>query len=141
MFKKFEKAVLDGIQSKAIRRMILISTLIAFILSVLMIAPSKMVLAKMLPGKNNDTFNIYATLANGSSVEQTKQVTDCIVGYVQKENEVVDIEVCVQLLRTVDWRVAGGIGSVSILVFQLLRSLTHMTTVKRRTRAQIQKIF
>lgn len=93
MFKKFEDAVLVGIQSKAQRRFILIATLIAFILSVLMIAPSKMVLAKMLPGKNNDTFNIYATLANGSSVEQTKQVTDCIVGYLQKENEVLDIEV------------------------------------------------
>jgi multidrug efflux pump subunit AcrB len=93
MFKKFEDAVLVGIQSKAQRRFILIGTLIAFILSVLMIAPSKMVLAKMLPGKNNDTFNIYATLANGSSVEQTKQVTDCIVGYIQKEDEVLDIEV------------------------------------------------
>lgn len=93
MFKKFEDAVLVGIQSKMQRRFILIATLIAFILSVLMIAPSKMVLAKMLPGKNNDTFNIYATLANGSSVEQTKHVTDCIVGYIQKENEVLDIEV------------------------------------------------
>jgi multidrug efflux pump subunit AcrB len=93
MFKKFEDAVLVGIQSKAQRRFILIATLIAFILSVLMIAPSKMVLAKMLPGKNNDTFNIYATLANGSSVEQTKQVTDCIVGHIQKEDEVLDIEV------------------------------------------------
>ncbi|EDZ62144.1 transporter, AcrB/AcrD/AcrF family [Sulfurimonas gotlandica GD1] len=93
MFKKFEDAVLVGIQSATQRRIILIATLIAFILSVLMIAPSKMVLAKMLPGKNNDTFNIYATLANGSSVEQTKHVTDCIVGYIQKEGEVLDIEV------------------------------------------------
>lgn len=93
MFKKFEEAVLVGIQSTTQRRIILIATLIAFILSVLMIAPSKMVLAKMLPGKNNDTFNIYATLANGSSVEQTKEVTDCIVGYIQKEGEVLDIEV------------------------------------------------
>jgi len=93
MFSKFEKAVFNGIQSGAQRKIILFGTLIAFILSVLMIAPSKMVLAKMLPGKNNDTFNIYATLANGSSVEQTKNVTDCIVGYIQKEDEVLDIEV------------------------------------------------
>ncbi|WP_373003776.1 efflux RND transporter permease subunit [Sulfurimonas sp.] len=93
MFKKFEDAVFNGIQSGTQRKIILFGTLIAFILSVLMIAPSKMVLAKMLPGKNNDTFNIYATLANGSSVEQTKNVTDCIVGYIQKEDEVLDIEV------------------------------------------------
>ena len=93
MFKKFENAVLNGIQNPAQRKIILFGTLMAFILSVLMIAPSKMVLAKMLPGKNNDTFTIYATLANGSSVEQTKKVTDCIVGYIQKENEVLDLEV------------------------------------------------
>jgi multidrug efflux pump subunit AcrB len=93
MFKKFEDAVFNGIQSGTQRKIIFFGTLIAFILSILMIAPSKMVLAKMLPGKNNDTFNIYATLANGNSVEQTKHVTDCIVGYIQKEDEVIDIEV------------------------------------------------
>ncbi len=93
MFKKFEKAVFNGIQSGTQRKIILFGTLIAFILSILMIAPSKMVLAKMLPGKNNDTFTIYTTLANGNSIEQTKHVTDCVVEYIQKENEVIDIEV------------------------------------------------
>jgi len=93
MFKKFENAVLNGIRSPMQRRFILLGTLVGFILSIMMIAPSKMVLAKMLPGKNNDTFTIYATLANGSSIAQTKQVTDCIVSYVQKEKEVLDTEV------------------------------------------------
>ena len=93
MFKKFENAVLNGIKSPMQRRFILLGTLVGFILSIMMIAPSKMVLAKMLPGKNNDTFTIYATLANGSSIAQTKQVTDCIVSYVQKEKEVLDTEV------------------------------------------------
>ncbi|MEA3371264.1 MAG: efflux RND transporter permease subunit [Campylobacterota bacterium] len=93
MFKKFEKAVLDGIQSSAQRRFILIGTLVAFILSVMMIAPTKIVLAKMLPGKNNDTFTVYVDLPNGSSIEQTKQVSDCVVGFIQKEKEVVDTEV------------------------------------------------
>lgn len=93
MFKKFENTVLKGIQSPAQRKFILITTLVAFILSVLMIAPTKMVLAKMLPGKNNDTFNIYVTLATGSSIEQTQQVTDCVASYVQKEKEAVDTEV------------------------------------------------
>ena len=93
MFKKFENAVLKGIQSPSQRKFILIGTLVAFILSVLMIAPTKMVLAKMLPGKNNDTFNIYVTLATGSSIEQTQQVTNCVASYVQKEKEAVDTEV------------------------------------------------
>ena len=93
MFEKFHNAVLHGIQSPAKRNFILIGTLVAFILSVMMIAPTKMVLAKMLPGKNNDTFTIYTTLVEGSSIQQTKEVTDCVVSLVQKEKEVTDLEV------------------------------------------------
>lgn len=93
MFEKFHNAVLNGIQNPFKRNFILVLTLAAFILSVMMIAPSKMVLAKMLPGKNNDTFTVYATLPEGSSIQQTKEVTDCIVGYIQKEKEIVDLEV------------------------------------------------
>ncbi len=93
MFKKFENAVLVGIQSSFQRKTIFIGTLVAFILSILMIAPTEMVLAKMLPGKNNDTFSIYVDMANGSSIEQTKSVSDCVVGFVQKEKEVLDTEV------------------------------------------------
>jgi len=93
MFQKFENLILSIIKSTIKRNLVLLLTLVAFIVSVWMIAPSNIVLAKMLPGKNNDTFNIYATLANGSSIQQTKQVTDCIVNYIQKEPEVLDAEV------------------------------------------------
>jgi multidrug efflux pump subunit AcrB len=93
MFKKFEKLVFAGIQSSAQRKFILIGTLVAFILSILMIAPTEIVKAKMLPGKNNDTFNIYVNLPTGSSIEQTKQITDCVSGYIVKEKEVLDTEV------------------------------------------------
>jgi len=93
MFKKFEELVFKGIQSPVQRNIILFGTLIAFILSILMIAPTKMVLAKMLPGKNNDTFNIYVTLAKGSSIEQTKDVTSCVSSYIVQEQEVLDTEV------------------------------------------------
>lgn len=93
MFQKFENFILKSIQSSNRRKIILMSTLIAFILSILMIAPTKMVLAKMLPGKNNDTFNIYVTLSNGSSIQQTKDVTECVSSYVIQESEVTDTEV------------------------------------------------
>lgn len=93
MYKKFEDFLLKSIQSPFRRKAILFGTLIAFILSVLMIAPTKMVLAKMLPGKDNDTFNIYVTLANGSSVQQTKHVTDCVVNIIQEEKELLNTEV------------------------------------------------
>ncbi len=106
MFKKFqnkpwrllrnvslENIILNIIQSGAKRNLILITTLIAFILSILMIAPSKMVLAKMLPGKNSDTFTIYTTLTEGSSIQQTKKVTNCVLSLIQKEKDVTDLEV------------------------------------------------
>ena len=93
MFKKFEKLVLAGIQSSAQRKIILIGTLLAFILSVLMIAPTEIVKVKMLPGKNNDTFNIYVKLPTGSSIEETKQVTDCVSAYVVQEKEALNTEV------------------------------------------------
>lgn len=93
MFEKFETVILNSIQSATRRKVILLSTLAAFILSIMMIAPTQLVLAKMLPGKNNDTFNIYIDLPNASSIEQTKEVSDCVVGFVQKEKEVLDTEV------------------------------------------------
>jgi len=93
MFDKFEKLVLNGIQSSAQRKLILIATFVAFVLSILMIAPTEMVLAKMLPGKNNDTFNIYVTLPKGSSIEQTQQVTQCVSSFVIKEKNVLNTEV------------------------------------------------
>jgi multidrug efflux pump subunit AcrB len=93
MFKKFQNAIFYGIQNPTKRNAILLATLAAFIVSVLMIAPTKMVLAKMLPGKNNDTFTIYTTLAEGSSIEQTKQVTECVSEFIKKEKEVQDFEI------------------------------------------------
>ncbi|MEJ2500402.1 MAG: efflux RND transporter permease subunit [Campylobacterales bacterium] len=92
IFDKFEALVKKGLESKAQKKFILIGTLVAFILSVLMIAPTEIVKAKMLPGKNNDTFTIYVDLPNGSSIRQTDAVSQCVTSYVQKENEVLDTE-------------------------------------------------
>lgn len=93
MFKKFQNAVSNIIQSPTKRNLVLFATLAAFILSVLMIAPTKIVLAKMLPGKNNDTFTIYTTLPEGSSIEQTREVTECVADFIKQEKEVQDFEI------------------------------------------------
>jgi multidrug efflux pump subunit AcrB len=92
IFKKFEELVHKGLESKAQKTFFLVATLIAFILSVMMLYPTNIVLAKMLPGKNNDTFTIYVDLPNGASIEQTQKVTECVTGFVQKEKEVTDTE-------------------------------------------------
>jgi multidrug efflux pump subunit AcrB len=92
MLKKLEKILFNTLSSTKKKRLVLLGTLFAFILSVVMI-PTELVLAKMLPGKNNDTFNIYIDLPSGSSISQTQEVAQCVVGYVQKEKEVLDTEV------------------------------------------------
>ena len=92
MFAKFEQAVLAGIQSSSQRKFILLGTVLALILSVMMI-PTEIVLAKMLPGKNNDTYNVYVKLPEGSSIEQTNNVTNCVASILQKEKEIVNLEV------------------------------------------------
>jgi len=92
MYAKFEAILHTILESKSKKRAILIASLIVFILSMMMF-PTQLVLAKMLPGKNNDTFNIYIDLPEGSSIQQTQRVSECVVGFVQKESEVRDTEV------------------------------------------------
>ncbi len=92
MFDKFETLIYAWLQSEKKKKMILIGTLVAFLLTMMMF-PTEIVLAKMLPGKNNDTFNIYVDLPEGSSIQQTQRVSECVVGYIQQEEEVLDTEV------------------------------------------------
>jgi multidrug efflux pump subunit AcrB len=87
MFKKFERAVLLGIQNRSKRKIILIGTFIAFILSIMMI-PTGLVLVKMLPEKDSNTFNIYVKLPAGSSIHETQKVTTCVYD-VAKQNKYV----------------------------------------------------
>ncbi len=92
MLQKLEQIIYNLLESSLKKRLVLIATLVAFVLSMLMF-PTYMVLAKMLPGKNNDTFNIYVDLPEGSSIQQTQKVSECVVHYIQQESEVVDTEV------------------------------------------------
>jgi len=92
MFKSFKTFLLNALKDTRKKRLILVSTFLSFILSIAMI-PTELVLAKMLPGKNSDTFNIYIDLPSGSSISQTKQVSECVVNLLHQEKEVLDIEV------------------------------------------------
>jgi len=92
MYQKFENALLNVLYSSSKKKMILLITLVGFILSVAMI-PTQLVMAKMLPGKNNDTYSVYVDLPTGSSIEQTRHVTECVTGILQKESQAIDMEV------------------------------------------------
>ncbi|WP_295065148.1 efflux RND transporter permease subunit [Sulfuricurvum sp.] len=92
MYKKFENYLFNVLNSPVKKKGVLGLTLAAFIVAVALI-PTKLVLAKMLPGKNNDTYSIYIDLPNGSSIEETKKVSECVVDIIQNEKEVLDAEV------------------------------------------------
>ncbi len=92
MYQKFENTLLTVLQSASKKKLILWLTLGGFIASVAMI-PTELVMAKMLPGKNNDTYSVYVDLPTASSIEQTQQVTQCVVDILQKEPQALDMEV------------------------------------------------
>ncbi len=92
MLNRLEKRLLSTLSDKKKKRLVLLWTLAAFVFAVLMI-PTELVLAKMLPGKNNNTFDIYIDLPSGASISQTQEVAQCVVGFIQKEKEVLDTEV------------------------------------------------
>lgn len=86
-----EHFIYSLLDSKVKKTLIIILTALAFFLS-LMMFPTKLVLAKMLPGKSDNTFSIYVDTPKGSSIEQTKVVSNCVIDFLKKEKEVLNIE-------------------------------------------------
>ena len=87
---ELEKFIYEILESKSKSMMVYVITLILFILSVLTF-PTEIIKAKMLPSKDSDTFSIYVDLKDGSSINQTKEVTQCIVKNFQKEENILNI--------------------------------------------------
>ncbi len=89
--KNLENFIYAILESKFKKKLVIFLTAAAFFLS-LMMFPTKMVLAKMLPGKSANTFSIYIDTPKGSSKEQTKEVSDCVTGILTQEKEVMNME-------------------------------------------------
>ncbi len=89
--KNLESFIYGILDNKSKKKLIIILTALAFFLSLLMF-PAKLVLAKMLPGKSDNTFSIYIDTPTGSSIEQTKAVSTCVVDFLKKEQEVMNVE-------------------------------------------------
>jgi multidrug efflux pump subunit AcrB len=88
--KKFENFIHSILDSKFKKTLVILLTAIAFFAS-LMMFPSKLVLAKMLPGKSDNTYSIYIDTPTGSSIEETKKVSSCITTILQQESEIKNI--------------------------------------------------
>ncbi len=89
--KNLESFIYSILDSQSKKKMVVVLTAAAFFLSLLMF-PTKLVLAKMLPGKSDNTFSIYIDTPTGSSIEQTKAVSNCVIDFLKKEDEVMNLE-------------------------------------------------
>ena len=88
---KLEGLIYNILDKKSKKTLVIVLTILAFFGS-LMMFPTQMVLAKMLPGKSDNTFSVYVDTPTGSSIDQTKSMSTCVVDFLTKENEVKNIE-------------------------------------------------
>ncbi len=88
---KFEEFIHNILMNKSKKLLVILIVLVALVASIMML-PTKLVLAKMLPGKSTNTFSIYIDAPTGSSVEQTKEISQCVLNILQKEESVIDLE-------------------------------------------------
>ncbi len=86
-----QKIVYSILDSKAKKTLVIVLTAVAFFASLLMF-PSKLVLAKMLPGKSDNTFSVYVDTPTGSSISQTNEVSQCVIDILKDEPEVMNLE-------------------------------------------------
>ena len=87
-----EKFILSIISSPR-NKWIVTAIVILSMAGAVMMIPSKLVLARMLPGKSANTFSIYVDTATNASIRETKTVTTCVVDYLKHEKEITDMEV------------------------------------------------
>ncbi|MBD3830905.1 MAG: efflux RND transporter permease subunit, partial [Arcobacter sp.] len=87
---RLEKFIFTILQNKQKSFLVYLITFILFVLSVLTF-PTHITKAKMLPSKDSDTFSIYVDLKDGSSINQTKQVVQCIVKNIQNDENITNI--------------------------------------------------
>ena len=86
-----EETIYNIVSSKSKHRKVGFIVLGLLIFAVMMI-PTKIVLAKMLPGKSANTFTVYIDTATNSTIDQTKEVVECVVNSFRGEEEVLNME-------------------------------------------------
>jgi multidrug efflux pump subunit AcrB len=90
--KKFEDLIFWILNSKFRKNLVIVLTIIAFFASLLMF-PTGGVLARMLPGKSATTFSIYIDTPTGSSIKETKKVSECVIDSLREEKAITDMSI------------------------------------------------
>lgn len=134
----FIESVLHSSRKK---KMVLVGTLLAFLASLWMF-PSALVLAKMLPGKSANTFSIYVDLPNGSSYYESQKVNQCVAQVLQKEKEVISIEIFTGMGSPLDYAglVKGSGFKRGEHLSEIVVNLSDLHDRKERSYAMVHRI-
>jgi len=95
--------IINPILTSTPKRVIFFTGLIVLLLGSMALPAFKIVLFKMLPGANKNTFNITIDLPKGSSIESTKEVSNCVANILSKEPEIKDFEQFIGITGVVDF--------------------------------------
>jgi len=85
------------------KRIVFFTVLILALLISLALPAYKIVLFKMLPSANKNTFNITIDMPVGTSIDVTKKVSDCVANILSKEPEIKDYEQFIGISGVVDF--------------------------------------
>ncbi|WP_457744661.1 efflux RND transporter permease subunit [Sulfurimonas sp.] len=92
-----------------------------FLIFAIGMIPTKIVLAKMLPGKSANTFSIYVDTATNATVKQTKEVLECVSSVLKKEENIRNMEMFIGQGAPLDYA-----GLVKGSAFKSLKNQAEM---------------
>jgi multidrug efflux pump subunit AcrB len=138
---RFELFIFNILNSKSKKLLVILLTLLALAASVMML-PTKLVLAKMLPGKSANTFTIYVDTPSGSSINETQKVTQCITQTLQKEQAITDMEVFLGSGAPLDYAglVKGSGMKMGEEFAEIVVNLTDKKTRDEKSFSMVQRI-
>ncbi|MFT5660520.1 MAG: multidrug efflux pump subunit AcrB [Sulfurimonas sp.] len=138
---RFENFIF-GILNVPAKSLLVMLLIFASLAGAIMMLPTKIVLAKMLPGKSTNTFTIYVDMPKGSSINQTTIVSQCVTNVMKKESEVLDMEVFLGQGAPLDYAglVKGSGMKMSVEFAEIVINLSDKNSREEKSFNMVQRL-